>query len=559
MTLRTNARIGSLGFCLFLLALAPAYAQQPRAALSGQVSFAAEGALEGVLVSARRDGSTITTTVVSDAKGHYSFPADRLQPGHYAVTIRAAGYDLQGPKAADVVAGKDTTADLTLTKTNSLGDQLSNAEWLSSFPLADEKKQFMIDCVGCHTLQRPADSTFNESQFRDILRQMATFSAESVPGNPQPLLPGPRIRTPSEKALAAETPVLAEFNLSKGSTHSYPLKTFPRPQGRATHVIITQYDLPRKTWQPHDVIVGKDGKVWFSDFANDSGHQYVGEMDPKTGKVTQIEIPLMKKDGSPVGTLDIEQDPSGNIWLANMYQGGIVEVDAKTHKVKQFPLPQQYQNTSTQESFVSPQNSNVDGYVWTNDQDKHTLIALNVKTGQFGEMVKETTPDGVAVPAYQIPTNLQNDVYLLNFGGTLVGMYEKDSGAVSAFKTPTPRSRPRRGEVDHQNRLWFAEYAGNSIGMFDPKTKQIKEWAIPVPWAGPYDAVYADKYDQAWAASQMTDMVDCLDVKTGQFTDYLLPLHTNMRRVYVDQSGPRPVVWVGSNHDASVIRIEPLD
>jgi virginiamycin B lyase len=267
----------------------------------------------------------------------------------------------------------------------------------------------------------------------------------------------------------------------------------------------------------------------------------------------------VKKDGSPVGTLDIEQDPSGNIWLANMYQGGIVEVDAKTHKVKQFPLPQQYQNTSTQESFVSPQNSNVDGYVWTNDQDKHTLIALNVKTGQFGEMVKETTPDGVAVPAYQIPTNLQNDVYLLNFGGTLVGLYDKDSGTVSSFKTPTPSSRPRRGEVDPQNRLWFAEYKGNAIGMFDPKTKQIKEWAIPVPWAGPYDAVYAQKYDQAWAASQLTDMVDCLDVKTGQFTDYLLPLHTNMRRVYIDQRGPRPVVGVGSNHDASVIRIEPLD
>jgi streptogramin lyase len=337
------------------------------------------------------------------------------------------------------------------------------------------------------------------------------------------------------------------------------LKTFPRPKGRATHVIITQYDLPRKTWQPHDVIVGNEGDVWFSDFADDSGDQYVGEMDPKTGKVTQIRIPLMKKDGSPLGTLNIEKDPNGNIWLANMYQGGIVEIDGKTHAVKTFKLPEQFQNPSTQESFVSPQHSNVDDNVWTNDQDQHTLIPLNVKTGQFGKMIKEVTPDGVKVPGYQILTNLQNDVYLLNFGGTLVGFYDKDTGIVSAFKTPTPKSRPRRGAVDPQNRLWFSEYEANSIGMFDPKTKQISEWAIPVPWAGPYDAVYADKYNEAWAASQLTDMVDRLDVKTGQFTDYLLPLHTNMRRVYVDQQGPRPAVWVGSNHDASVVKIEPLD
>ena len=68
------------------------------AALSGQVSSTEEGAMEGVLVSARRDGSTITVTVVSDDKGRYSFPAERLEPGHYTISIRAVGYDLDGPE-----------------------------------------------------------------------------------------------------------------------------------------------------------------------------------------------------------------------------------------------------------------------------------------------------------------------------------------------------------------------------------------------------------------------------------------------------------------------------
>src|SRR5262249_6158986 len=61
---------------------------QSAPALGGQVSSAEEGAMEGVLVSAKKAGSTITVTVVTDAKGRYSFPADRLDAGHYAITIR---------------------------------------------------------------------------------------------------------------------------------------------------------------------------------------------------------------------------------------------------------------------------------------------------------------------------------------------------------------------------------------------------------------------------------------------------------------------------------------
>src|SRR5277367_397948 len=62
--------------------------------LSGQVTSQEEGAMEGVLVSAKKDGGTITLTVVSDEQGRYQFPAGRLDAGHYALRIRAGGYDL---------------------------------------------------------------------------------------------------------------------------------------------------------------------------------------------------------------------------------------------------------------------------------------------------------------------------------------------------------------------------------------------------------------------------------------------------------------------------------
>src|SRR5215468_1273294 len=98
--------------------------------LSGQVSSAQEAAMEGVLVSVKKEGSTITTTVVSNEKGEYSFPNGRLEPGKDNVTIRAIGYVLDGPKSIEIPASGGAKADIKLNKSRNLAAQLSNGEWL---------------------------------------------------------------------------------------------------------------------------------------------------------------------------------------------------------------------------------------------------------------------------------------------------------------------------------------------------------------------------------------------------------------------------------------------
>jgi len=105
----------ALAACCFAATQA-ANAQAP-AALAGQVSSAKEAAMEGVVVSARKAGSTIAVSVITDDKGHYSFPAARLEPGRYALAIRAAGYELDAPKTAEVAAGRAATADIALKPT----------------------------------------------------------------------------------------------------------------------------------------------------------------------------------------------------------------------------------------------------------------------------------------------------------------------------------------------------------------------------------------------------------------------------------------------------------
>ncbi len=76
---------------------------------------------------------------------------------------------------------------------------------------------------------------------------------------------------------------------------------------------------------PHDVVIDADGHAWYTDF----GAQIVGELDPKTGKVVDHKLILLQPD-QPKGSLDIELDPDGNLWVGMSYQGGASKIDRKT-------------------------------------------------------------------------------------------------------------------------------------------------------------------------------------------------------------------------------------
>ena len=300
MRLKHFSLFASAGLCGLLVHAGPtASALAQAAALTGQAISAEEGPMEGVLVSARKESSTITVTVVTDAKGQYSFPADRLGAGRHAIAVRAAGYDLDGPMAVDIAAG-GTRADIRLVKTRRPANQLSNAEWLISVPGPDNLKANMASCVGCHTLQRIFASTHDAEEFKQVFKRMGTYAPGSTPTHPQPLLPGPRgDRSPMPPSQwDAMSAWLASVDMSTSDSRSYELKTLPRPKGAATRVIYTEYDLPRKETQPHDVIVDQDGMIWYSDFSN----QFAGVMDQKTGKATDIPIPVLKPE-QPRGCL----------------------------------------------------------------------------------------------------------------------------------------------------------------------------------------------------------------------------------------------------------------
>ena len=119
---------------ILIVAIRPAMPQSPDVALTGAITSDREGRMEGVVVSAKKMASTITVSVVSNSSGVYSFPAGRLEPGRYQLAIRAAGYELEGSRNIELTPSGGATADLRLTPTHRIKEQLTNAEWMASAP-----------------------------------------------------------------------------------------------------------------------------------------------------------------------------------------------------------------------------------------------------------------------------------------------------------------------------------------------------------------------------------------------------------------------------------------
>jgi virginiamycin B lyase len=524
-------------------------------ALTGRVTSDAAGAMEGVLVSAKKAGSTITITVVSDEEGRYRFPAAKLTPGQYTLRVRAVGYDLDSPHEVAIASGHALTSDIKLAKTRDLATQLSNAEWLSSFPGTEQEKGSIRACTHCHTLERVARSRYDIDKLTSVVERMSTYPQLSFPFMIQKLV-APRIgggEEPLEQRREGwhrQAQYLSTLNLSSVSQWSYKFKMHPRPKGKATRVIYTEYDLPQRTRQPHDVIVDSQGIAWYASF----GEQILGKLDPTTGKVTDYEVPLLKPN-MPTGSLAVRFDEDENVWLGMQFQGGVAKFDKKTEKFQTWSLPPELNGDHVQINQVSPEHHKVDGKVWLQDAGTYTVLRLDVKSGKF----EVFEPYRIPRPnIYDVISDAQNNVYFTVFGRENIGRIDAKTGKVALYPTPTHGSAPRRGMMDSQGKLWFGENRANRIGMFDTATQQFQEWSAPTPESWPYDAT-ADKNGEVWSGGEFSDRVLRLNPKTGEIVEYLLPRFTNIRRVFVDNSTTPVTFWVGNNHGASIVKLEPLD
>ncbi len=534
-------------------------------ALTGVVSSEQEGRMEGVVVSARRDGANFTVSVVSDAKGKYSFPRSHLEPGKYALTIRAVGYDLSGPASVEIAEVKTTTANLKLEKTKDLASQMSSLEWAMSAPGTAEQKDKVIyqigSCAYCHAWERIMKSNHTADEFVDVITRMQKYytdgSAVSRDGRGRG-----QIGTPAQVAAADQNPrwsreplwvpkkelaeYLATINLSGGkTTWPFELKTLPRPKGKATRIIITQYDMPRPDTVAHDLDLDSMGTPWYTD----ESRMFFGKMNPKTGKFTEYALPPVPPGDLP-GARDIQVDRDDNIWFPRRIANAAIVLTKFNPKTEELST---IEGVGTQCRARGPE-----GKIWAGGSriDPRTMKV----EATYGWEKSPNIPPG---PHWQYVdltvVNSKGNPYAPDIAGSYIIGINAKTGEAKFYQVPTPRSSPRRGRMDAQDRFWFAEYTGDKIGMFDTRTEKFQEWPMLRKYTTPYAVSAPDKYGRVYATSNMSERLIRLDPKTGEIVEYQMPTEFDSKKITYDPTASRLTLWMVNTRTARMMKVEPLD
>jgi len=513
----------------------------------------------------------MTVTVISNDQGRYTFPAGKLRPGKYALTIRAIGYKLPASLAVEVRSDKTAPVDIKLAKVKDLAPQLTGAEWMVSVPGNDKQKKALFHCDQCHSLDVVATSTYDPDGWLSTLPKMQNYWGSASTINHPLIPPRPPRDYPVDPELAK---YLSSINLSRGgTTWPYELKTFPRPRGADTRVIITEYEIPRSDSSPHDVAIDGQGMIWYNDFQGPN----IGRLDPGTGTFKEWTLPTLKP-GLLVNSLSIELDREGNPWIPRGFQGcSVTMFDVKTEKFQTWNAPAEYND---ERANCSQGNVGPNGMVWFNSFGTSKMFELDPKTGEV--KVFNAFPPGSSKyngpnrvfyfgvdehfataeethKMYGSSIDSNGDAIYCDIEGSTVAVLDHTTGKVTLYPTPTPKAAPRRGSIDSADHFWFGEWIAGQLGMFDPKTKEIKEWRAPTPWNGLYRAA-ADKNGDVWAGGMSTDYVYRLNPTSGEWKEYLLPtLGGEIRDIKVDDSGKSVKVWVPLVHAGIIAEIEPLE
>ncbi len=258
------------------------------------------------------------------------------------------------------------------------------------------------------------------------------------------------------------------------------------------------FDVPRGSG-PHDVAAAPTpgGPVYFT--AQASGK--LGILDPKTGK--SVEIPLGPRS-APHGVI---VGPDGNAWITDGGQNAIVRVDAKTHEVKVYPLPQETGYTNLNTLTFDKQ-----GRVWFTGQ-----------SGYYGRLDPATTeikvwnaPRGSG--PYGITTTPSGEVFYASLAGNHIAQINTQTGEATVIEPPTKGQGARRVWSDSHGRIWVSYWNTGQVGMYDPVSKTWREWKLPGN-AHVY-SVWVDDKDKVWLTDWSINAIVRFDPVTEKFDSF---------------------------------------
>jgi len=548
--------------------------------LTGSITSATGAKLDGVIVSAKKDGSTITTSVYTDQNGEYVFPP--LADGKYDVWAQALSFETA---KRDVNLAATAHQDFKLAAMTDLEErirQLPPEMLVAALPedtVADAniKKIFTNECTGCHTPGYPLQFKFDEAGWNKIINLMKVVPGSGVyPGANAKVSP---IIEYNRKELAA---YLARAR-GPGET-SMKIKDRPRPTGEAARVVWQTYDLPLNPdagigqrvasltavndgsdWSlgttsklgqmPHDGGMDLDGNVYFTN-NNANRLATIGKVDGKTGAVKWLKVD--RADGLAANAHGLVRDGDGNFWFdVNPGRRALGKLDVKTEKISV------YQTPATMSPLGGAVTMDVDGKgkIWASAADG--AVRFDPVTEQFTDFksVKPyNSPKGTGM-TYGAAGDRDGNGWWAQMALDTIGRGDIATGKATevslpsmkeqmdrvtpqarefyenynelSFNTPVPWSQgPRRMGTDkNADVLWVGNSWGSSLARIDTKTMQTTIIPFPDPAYQPYH-IAVDQHHNVWGNLWTADRITKYDPASGQWTMFDLPTRgTEIRHI----------------------------
>ncbi|HWN51062.1 MAG TPA: carboxypeptidase regulatory-like domain-containing protein [Xanthobacteraceae bacterium] len=488
--------------------------------LTGSITSASGQKLEGVLVSAKKEGSTITTSVYTDQNGEYFFPA--MADGKYDVWAQTLGFktakgavDLSATKHQDLQLAAITDPDERIRQMPP--EMLAAALPEEAEADANIKRIFHNQCTGCHTPGYPLQFKFDEAGWSKVINFMKTI----------PQIPGPNARVNAiinynQKELAA---YLARARGPGESSMKF--KDRPRPSGENARVVWQTYDVPLNPdtgiavqgakypvndgydWNlgtpsklgqlPHDGAMGFDGNLYYT-VNNPNSGVTVGKVDTKTGEVKYLKVD--RKDGKFASTAHgLTRDANGDLWFdVNPGRRSLGKLEVKTEKISVYETPEP----------MSPLGGAVTldvdgkGRIWASAPDG--VVAFDPATEKFTDF-KSILPFKNAKgtnSTYGAAGDRDGNGWWAQMAFDTIGKADMTNGKTTEITLPSLKDEMAR--LPEAKRAFYENFADRTNGN-------------PLPWAqGPRRMGTDKNADVLWVGNSWGATLARIDTKTGQST-----------------------------------------
>ena len=554
--------------------------------LTGAVTSASGEKMGGVTVSAKGEGSPITTSVFTDESGNYYFPP--LPNSKYRVWAQALTYETANGNTE--LKKKTTRQDFVLPPMKNQEDwirQLPGDEFLAALPGDTPedyrmKTQVRKNCTGCHSASYPLQHRFDEEGWNRILDLMKHVNVLGVYQGPD------HKATPNidfhQKELAT---YLARARGPGESSMKFKLR--PRPSGEAARVVYKEYDFPMEhghtasmdgsDWSlgtkssmnhvagVHDAQMDFNGNIWIT-FAHTSMATTIARIDGKTGTIKNFKLDDQR--GIAAGTHGITRDEHGILWFntrsnVQRSRGGLGRIDPKTEKITVYLPPEPMSGTA------GTLDTDLNGNIWVTAPDG--ALRFNIKEERFTEFKSVTYKNqyGTAT-VYGLAADRTGNAWWLLMAQDLIDYSDIKTGKSGEFKLPpekavmdslTPEQRkmyetfqppdfntpfawaqaPRRMGADKNGDY---VYVGNSFGGTLAKinifTKEATLVPLPNPEAHQPYQIGVDKGHNVWTNLWSTDKVAKYDPSANQWTLFDLPTRgTESRHISLLERDGQPL------------------